>query len=111
MYFFTVNRQKCKLLEINHQNVSKYLKSHTISADLHVIPAPGEFLIWKNQFPNVLIIRGGSAPIGPTPYPFIYYYSRKRYPFRIPSIDTWYPVHIACLELFITFNCCKCTVV
>ena len=52
--FFTVNRQKCKLLEINHQNVSKYLKSHTISADLHVIPAPGEFLIWKNQFLNVL---------------------------------------------------------
>ena len=53
-FFFTVNRQKCKLLEIKHQNVSKYLKSHTISADLHVIPAPGEFLIWKNQFPNVL---------------------------------------------------------
>ena len=53
-FFFTVNRQKCKLLEINHQNVSKYLKSHTISVDLHVISAPGEFLIWKNQFPNVL---------------------------------------------------------
>ena len=53
IFFFTVNRQKCKLLEINHQNVSKYLKSHTISVDLHVISAPGEFLIWKNQFPNV----------------------------------------------------------
>lgn len=49
MFFFTVNRQKCKLLEINHQKVSKYFKSHTISADLHVIPAPGEFLIWKTS--------------------------------------------------------------
>ena len=58
-----------------------------------------------------MFIRGGSAPIGPTPYPFIYYYSQKRYPFRIPSIDKWYPVYIPCLELYITFNCCKCTVV
>ena len=35
----------------------------------------------------------------PTPYPFIYHFSRKRYPFHIP-----------CLQLCIPFNCCKCIV-
>ena len=43
--------------------------------------------------------------------PFIFYhFSRKRYPFCIPSIDKWYPYHIPCLELCIPFTCCKCTV-
>ena len=37
-------------------------------------------------------------------------FSRKRYPFRIPSIDKWFLFHIPCLELRIPFNCCKCTV-
>ena len=27
------------------------------------------------------------------------YFSRKRYPFCIPSIDEWYPFNIPCLEL------------
>ena len=31
----------------------------------------------------------------------ILYFSRKRYPFRIPSIDEWYPFNIPCLELSI----------
>ena len=48
-----------------------------------------------------IFIRGGS----------IYHFPRKRCPFRRPSIDKWYPFHIPCLELFILFNCCKCTVV
>ena len=30
-------------------------------------------------------------------------------PFPIPSIDKWCSFHILCLELFIPFNCCKCT--
>ena len=39
------------------------------------------------------------------PFPFMYHFSRKRYPFRIPSsIDKWYPFHIPCLELFIPFT-------
>ena len=39
-------------------------------------------------------------PENPTPYPFIYHFSRKRYPFHIPSIsDKWCPFHIPCLEL------------
>ena len=46
-----------------------------------------------------MFIRGGSVPD----------FSRKRYPFRIPSIDKWYLFHI-CLELCIPFNCFKCTV-
>ena len=47
-----------------------------------------------------MFIRGGSVPD----------FSRKSYPFRIPSIDKWYLFHIPCLELCIPFNCRKCTV-
>ena len=53
---------------------------------------------------------GDAPPRSPTPYPFLYHFSRKRYPFSIPSTDTWYPFHTSCLELSIPFNCCKCTV-
>ena len=42
---------------------------------------------------------GEAPPRGPTPYPFIYHFSGKRYPFRIPSIDKWYSFHTPCLEL------------
>ena len=41
--------------------------------------------------------------------PFIYHFSRKRYPFRIPTIDKWYSFHIPCLELCIPLNYRKCT--
>ena len=47
---------------------------------------------------------GEAPPRGPTPYPLIYHFSRKRYPFRIPSIDKRCPFHISCLELCIPFN-------
>ena len=54
---------------------------------------------------------GEPPPGGPTPNPFYTnHFSQKRYSFRIPSIDKWYPFHIPCLELCIHFNCCKCTV-
>ena len=46
-----------------------------------------------------MFIRGGFVPD----------FSRKRYPFLIPSIDKWYLFQI-CLELCIPFNCFKCTV-
>ena len=36
-----------------------------------------------------IFIRGGS----------VYHFPRKGCPFRIPSIDKWYPFHIPCLEL------------
>ena len=36
--------------------------------------------------------------------PFIYHFSRKRYSFRIPSIDKWNPFHIPCLELCIPLH-------
>ena len=38
------------------------------------------------------------------------HFSRKRYPFRIPSIDKWCPFHKSCLELCIPFNSRKCTI-
>ena len=36
-------------------------------------------------------IRGG-PPRGPTPYPFIYHFFKKRHPFRIPFIGERHPV-------------------
>ena len=36
--------------------------------------------------------------------PFIYHFSRKRYSFRIPSIDKWNSFHIPCLELCIPLH-------
>ena len=41
-----------------------------------------------------------APPRGPTPYPFMYHFSRKRYPFHIPRLELWVP-----------FNCCKCNVI
>ena len=42
------------------------------------------------------------------PYPFIYHSSHKRYPFHIPSInDKSCPFRIPCLELCVSFDCCK----
>ena len=40
------------------------------------------------------VLYGEAPPRAPTPYSFIYHFSQKRYPFRIPSIDKWYPFHI-----------------
>ena len=54
-------------------------------------------------------LHGEAPPRSPTPYPFIYHFSRKRYHLRIPSIDKWCPFHIPCLELCIPLNCSKCT--
>ena len=39
---------------------------------------------------------GETPPLGPTPYPFTYHFSRKKYPLRIPSIEKCYPFHIPC---------------
>ena len=65
-------------------------------------------LVWI--LPSKFLYRE-AQPWGPTPYPLIYCFSRKRYPFCILSIEKWCPFHIPCLELFIPFNCCKCTVI
>ena len=35
---------------------------------------------------------------------------KKRYPFRVHSIDKWYPFHILSLDLCIPFDCCECNV-
>ena len=51
-----------------------------------------------------------ALPRGPTPYPFIHPFWKKRYPFRIYYIDQCYPFHIPSLEFCIAFNCCKGTV-
>ena len=44
---------------------------------------------------------GGSTKLF---YSFVNHFSRKRYPFRIPSIDKWYPFHITSLELWVSFR-------
>ena len=51
------------------------------------------------------ILNGEVPPQGPPPYPFIYHFGQKRYLFRTPSIDKWYPFHIPSLELCIPFDC------
>ena len=76
-----------------------------------VLPEPKTYKTY-DEIPGgtqQMFIRGGSAR-GPTPYPFTYHFSRKRCPFRKPSIDKWYPFNIPCLELCIPFTCCKCAV-
>ena len=45
----------------------------------------------------------------PTPYPSVYHFWQKKYPFWTPSIDKCYPFHIPSLESCIPFNCCKST--
>ena len=48
--------------------------------------------------------------VGPLNYPFIYRFWQRSPPFRIPSIDKWYPFHTPSIELCIPFNNCKCIV-
>ena len=45
------------------------------------------------------ILYGEAPPQDPPPYPFIYHFGQKRYLFRTPSIDKWYPFHIPSLDL------------
>ena len=53
------------------------------------------------------ILYGGEGGLShsPTPYPFIYHFGQKRYPFRIPFIDKWYPLFI--LNSFCHNKCTK----
>ena len=44
-----------------------------------------------------------------TPYPSVYHFWQKTYPFWTASIDKCYPFHIPSLESCIPFNCCKST--
>ena len=48
--------------------------------------------------------------VGPLNYHSIYRFWQKSPPFRIPSIDKWYPFHTPSIELCIPFNNCKCIV-
>lgn len=58
--------------------------------------------------PGFFFLRGGSAPRS-NHFPLIHYFLQKRHPFRIPSKEDWYPLHIPSLQLCISFNCCNCT--
>ena len=58
-----------------------------------------KLLLLTAQVLNKFLYGGGggwgeASPQGPTPYPFIYHFSREKYPFRIPSIEKWYPFHV-----------------
>ena len=48
-------------------------------------------------------------PNCPTPCAFMDYWRTRNY-LRIPSVDKWYPLHVPGLELYIPFNCYKCTI-
>ena len=47
---------------------------------------------------------GEAPPRGPTPYPFIYHFSQKRYPFRIHSIEKMVPHLHTLLRLLYPFS-------
>ena len=55
------------------------------------------------------VLYGEALLWDPTPYPSVYHFWQKTYPFWTASIDKWYPFHISSLECWIPFNCCKCT--
>ena len=68
---------------------AKKKKSRLISGSLY-LPFFGHFTSTiRGRGGGVLnkFLYGEAPPEGPTPYPF----KRKRYPFKIPSIDKWYP--------------------
>ena len=46
----------------------------------------------------------------PPPHPFVYHFWKRRYTFCTPSIEKWFTLHIPSREIYIPFNCCKCTV-
>ena len=72
----------------------------TVFNDVYVKFTPLLRLLFKRLPRSFLLVVTEAIiqapPRGPTPYPFtcIYHFSRKRYPFRTPSIDKWYPFHI-----------------
>ena len=70
----------------------------------NAMAAGGEGLLKK-------FLHGGVPPRGRTLTLLYTIFSRKTHPFRIPSIDKWYPFHILCSELCAPFNCCKCIVI
>ena len=86
--------------EQNWVDTRETLYHHVLTSSLKQ-EGPSAFQIPLVKFPG----GGGGAPSrDPTPYPFIYHFSRKRHPFRIPSTDKWCPFHIPCLKLCIRFN-------
>ena len=87
--------------------------SSTVFNDVYVKFTPLERLLLKSLPRSFLLVvteasggggvvgtqqifrQGGSTPrSNPLPFTCIYHFSRKRYPFRTPSIDKWYPFHI-----------------
>ena len=56
-----------------------------------------EHLLWVAKPPegggvlNKCLWEEGPPDVQPLTLAFIYHFSRKRYQFRIPSIDKWYP--------------------
>ena len=54
----------------------------------------------------------GHTPLwkGPTPYPFKNHFRRQKYPFRMSSIDKWYPIHLPSLEIASFFYMIQYTV-
>ena len=95
----------------------KFQKKTEYSRNRDSICNQTSLILTKQQTRGVgllnIFLYGEAPPRGPTRYPFIYYFSRKRYSFSIPSIDKWYPFHIPRLELCIplSFNCWKCIVI
>ena len=100
-------------------NFDTFLSFNTIDGVVtHIVEPYGctwELMTKWGKNPGGYSINAYTGRFRPEVQPLILLYtifSRKRYPFRISSIDKWYPfhIHVPCWELYIPFNCCKCTV-
>ena len=90
-YFLGVNKKKKKT-------------ARAVNRDLTKLRRQGLRKGWGGggRRTQQIFVRGGSAR-GPTSYRFIYHFSRKRYPFRIPSLTC--PFHIQSTLALGTLRC------
>ena len=49
----------------------------------------------------VFCLRGGKAPTGPIPYPFVYNFRLEKISLTYTFFDKWYPIHIPSIQLSI----------
>ena len=70
----------------------------------------GKIFLSFNFFLQSYIWGGFAWRSNPLPIYIIYHFLQKRSPFRIPSIDKWYPFHTPRLELCNPCSWCKFTV-
>ena len=65
------------------------------------------FQTWRGRGRSLLNELYTGRLRGLTPYPFLYYFWQKRYPFRILGSCKWYTIHLPSLEFYIPLTALK----